>query len=104
MTFEEAKAIAKIISTADNGCTNCIASLADELNRAKLGWFFRLIPCVTWERAESKWDPEYKKSYPMVNVVPLDPEEWDKAAKRDALNPHIHPTGLPETYRGKPIE
>jgi hypothetical protein len=34
MTIEEAQRIAAIVATADNGCSNCVGALADQLKAA----------------------------------------------------------------------
>jgi hypothetical protein len=40
MTLDEAKTLARIIGTADHGCSACVGNLVDKLNEA--------FPAFTW--------------------------------------------------------
>lgn len=69
MTEEEAKIIARIVSTADSGCETCVESLCGELNSAKLGWSWALDGQLCWSRPYAA-DPEEFESFPVVRVSP----------------------------------
>lgn len=67
MTEAEAQAIARIVSTADHGCSLCIRDLIYKLNAADLGYQFALIDKEYW----SEPDPFYEdnsKQWPLVRA------------------------------------
>ncbi len=71
MTLEEAEILAKIIATADNGCSACVQSLCDKLTEAQLGFTFTPGgPDFTMQPAWSD-DPEDAETYTGVIVRQL---------------------------------
>lgn len=56
MTLAEARAIARAIGTADNGCSVCVRNLVNQLNGAGLGFVFESTGKHLYARPE--WYPE----------------------------------------------
>jgi hypothetical protein len=55
MTLAEARAVARIVGTADHGCPICVGNLIDQLNGAGLGFVFEsthkdLYAIPEWDR------------------------------------------------------
>jgi hypothetical protein len=45
MTLDEAKALARIIGTADHGCSACVGNLVEKMNKA--------FPAFTWRQGDA---------------------------------------------------
>lgn len=54
MTQQEADKIARVLSTADGGCSNCVVNLCEEINKEKLGFRFGM----TGEKRFEQWEGE----------------------------------------------
>ena len=68
MSEAEAQAIARIVSTADHGCSSCIRDLIYRLNAADLGYQFALVDKEYWAEPDP-FDDEYPKQWPLVRAV-----------------------------------
>lgn len=56
MTLSEARAVARIVGTADHGCSVCVGNLVDALNDARLGFAFE---CTGKDlHARPEWWPD----------------------------------------------
>lgn len=68
MNREEASRIARIIGSADGGCSPCVSALVDKLNEADLGWTF--FNAGKELLVKSDWDPEYRNRVIYVKAEP----------------------------------
>lgn len=66
MTLDEARQIARVIGTADSGCSSCVHNLVDKLNNRQLGWTFVYARKPLFVRNE--YDDEYRSETRYVKV------------------------------------
>lgn len=62
MTLDEARRVAKIIGTADGGCSVCVGNLVDKMNSE--------FPEFEWTDGERGQDDEDGESFRAVDVKP----------------------------------
>jgi hypothetical protein len=78
MTDREKKKLAKVLATADGGCSNCVSDIAYEMDKA--------FPGEGWsERVMLAFDPDYFKPRPPVKPSKMDLKQFNKILK-DAWN------------------
>ena len=63
MTKDEAEKLAKIVSTADEGCDYCVGALVERLNKAALGYHFDIT--------DQKWTDSDEPFYYAVITVTI---------------------------------
>jgi hypothetical protein len=68
MNRVEASRIARVIGSADGGCSNCVRALVEKLNALDLGWAFHDTDKLLHVRSE--WDPEYRYHWIYVKAEP----------------------------------
>ncbi len=66
MTKVEAFRLARIIGTADGGCSVCVGNLVDKFNAAGFGWSLELLDKPLFVRNE--WDDEYRDRLVYIKV------------------------------------
>ena len=68
MTLEEAESVARLISTADHGCSTCIWDLVERANRMFPEVQFEMArDGEFWEDVHPEWgDPEFPTRFPLV--------------------------------------
>jgi hypothetical protein len=69
MNREEASRIARVIGSADGGCSHCVGALVEKLNALELGWKFIPIGKDLYVRNEFG-DPTYRPHWIYVKAEP----------------------------------